>query len=66
MKRYKREMIAPYSLPTSPGMLVGFYFSIGPVAALGFWIDNLPGFLFAIAGDIVFWMLIMLLKRDDI
>lgn len=63
MKRYKREKAEPFTLPTSPGILAGFYFTCGPVAGLGFWIDNLPGFLFAIAGDIVFWLLIVQLIK---
>jgi hypothetical protein len=58
-----REKVEPFSLPTKPGILVGFYFSCGPIAGLGYWIDDAQGFVFAIVGGIVFWILITLLKE---
>jgi hypothetical protein len=63
MQRYKREKVDPFSLPTSPGLLAGFYFSCGPVAGLGFWIGDLQGFVLAIVVDVIFWFLIALLKN---
>ena len=62
MKRYREEKVDPFGLSTSPGILAGFYFSCGPVAGLGFWIGNWQGFVFAILGNTMFWILISLLE----
>ncbi|HEX6479986.1 MAG TPA: hypothetical protein VF043_14180 [Ktedonobacteraceae bacterium] len=58
-----REKAEPFALPKSPGTLSGFYFSCGPLAGLGFFVGNVEGFVFAIVGDIMFWVLIALLKE---
>jgi len=63
MKCYKREKVDSFGMPTSPGMLAGFYFSCGPLAALGFWIGHLQGFVLAIVSDAIFWILVALLKE---
>ena len=60
MKHYKREKVDPSGMPTSPGMLAGFYFSCGPLAGLGFWIGGLQGFVLAIIGDTALWLLLTL------
>jgi hypothetical protein len=65
MKRYKREKVDPFDMPTSPGMLAGFYFSCGPLAGLGFWIGGLQGFVLSIVGDAVLWLLIALHPGKD-
>ena len=63
IKLGKRKKAEPFALPKSPGTLAGFYFSCGPVAGLGFFVGNVPGFVFAIVGDILFWVLIAWLKE---
>jgi len=62
IKLGKRKKAEPFTLPKSPGTLAGFYFSCGPLAAFGFFVGNLEGFVFAIVGDVMFWVLIALLK----
>ncbi len=58
MKCRKKAKAEPYRLSTSPGPLAGFYFSCGPLAALGFFIGGLQGFVLAIIGNAVLWFLI--------
>jgi len=58
MKCRKKAKAEPYRLPTSPGPLAGFYFSCGPLAALGFFIGGLQGFVLAIIGNAVLWLLL--------
>ena len=65
MKRYKKKKVNPFGMPASPGMLAGFYFSCGPLAGLGFWIGGLQGFVLAIIGDAVLWLLIALRPDKD-
>jgi hypothetical protein len=60
----KREEVYPFDLPAHPGGLTGFYFSCGPLAALGFFINGLWGFAFAIIADAVFWLLIVLFNKN--
>lgn len=62
IKLGKRKKAEPFALPKSPGILAGFYFSCGPLAGLGFFVGNVGGFVFAIVGDVMFWILIALLK----
>ena len=66
MKCYKREKVDPFALPTSPGILASFYFSCGPIAGLGFLIGGMQGFVFAIVSDVIFWVLMKLLKEIGI
>lgn len=63
MKQLERVQSDAFNLPIAPGKLLGFYFSCGPVASLGFLIGDLPGFLLAIAGDMLFWFLLTLLEK---
>ncbi len=63
LKLGKRKKTEPFTLPKSPGTLAGFYFSCGPLAGFGFFLGNLEGFVFAIVGNIMFWVLIALLKE---
>jgi hypothetical protein len=63
IKLGKRKKAEPFALPKSPGILAGFYFSCGPLAGLGFFVGNGGGFVFAIVGDVMFWVLIALLKE---
>jgi len=63
MKHYKREKIDSFSLPTRPGIFAGFYFSCGPLAGLGFLLGNAQGFELALVSNVIFWVLIYLLKE---
>jgi hypothetical protein len=62
IKPYKRDLSEPFDFFTGPGILTSFYFSCGPIAGLGFWMNNVPGFVFAIVGNTILWLLIALLK----
>ena len=62
IKLGKRKKAEPFTLPKSPGTLAGFYFSCGPLAGFGFFLGGLQGFVFAIVGNVMFWVLIALLK----
>jgi hypothetical protein len=62
MKRYERDTIAPSCLPPGPGIFAGFYFSCGPLAGFGLFVGYWQGFVFAIVGDVMLWILIALLK----
>ncbi len=64
MKHYKREKIDSFSLPTRPGILACFYFSCGPIAGLGFLIGDSQGFVLAIVSNVIFWVLMNLLKEN--
>jgi len=64
MKHYKREKIDSFSLPTRPGIFAGFYFSCGPLAGLGFLLGNAQGFELALVSNLLFWVLIDLLKEN--
>jgi hypothetical protein len=59
---YKRDVSGSFDFFTGPGLLTSFYFSCGPLAGLGFWVNNVPGFIFALAGTTMLWLLIALLK----
>jgi hypothetical protein len=63
MEHYKREKRDSFSLPTRPGLFAGFYFSCGPLAGLGFLIGNVQGFELALVSNVIFWVLIKLLKE---
>jgi hypothetical protein len=63
IKPGKRKKAEPFALPESPGILAGFYFSCGPLAGLGFFVGNVGGFVFALVGNVMFWVLIALLKE---
>jgi hypothetical protein len=60
---YQREKAYPFALSNCPGKVAGLYFSCGPLAALGFFVAGLPGFAFGIIINIIFWILIALLKK---
>src|SRR5260221_5255300 len=62
IKPGKRKKAEPFTLPKSPGTLAGFYFSCGPLAAFGLLLGNFGAFVFAIVGDLMFWVWITLLK----
>ena len=64
MKHYKREKIDSFSLPTRPGIFAGFYFSCGPIAGLGLLLGNAQGFELALVSNLLFWVLIDLLKEN--
>jgi hypothetical protein len=64
MKQRARVQSDAFNMPIAPGNLLGFYFSCGPVASLGFLIGDLPGLLFAVACDMLFWFLLTLLEKD--
>ncbi len=60
---YQREKSYPFALPGCLGRVMGWYVFCGPLAALGFFVAGLPGFVLAVIINIVFWILIALLKR---
>jgi hypothetical protein len=64
MKHDKREKRDSFSLPTRPGILAGFYFSCGPLAGLGFLIGDVQGFVLALVSNVLFWVVIDLLKEN--
>jgi hypothetical protein len=63
MKQRARGQSDAFNLPIAPGELSGFYFTCGPVASVGFLIGDLSGFLLAIACNMLFWFLCILLKK---
>ncbi len=63
-KKYRTiEKTEPFKLPTKPGVLEWFYFSCGPLAALGFFVGGVLGFLYILLGIACLYLLVSIFKR---
>jgi hypothetical protein len=58
LKCLKQGKVSSYAFPCVPGVVMSFYFTVGPIAALGFFAAGSTGFLVAIMGDMLFWLCI--------